>query len=206
LFEGAFAKRGIVSLVLCMDLGPDGFLVNGAEILASPNFDLRPNGELVSLVVIHCISLPPGIFGGDEVERFFANQLDVSGHEYFEQLEGVRVSSHFYIKRTGKTIQFVSCDKRAWHAGRSEFMGRENCNDFSIGIELEGTDAGFFEDSQYEALVVLIKALRSGYPITDCVGHSHVAIPKGRKSDPGIFFDWRRVESSVDIAGLHYQR
>lgn len=189
-----------------MDVGADGFVVNGVEVLSSPNFDLRPEGETVSLVVIHCISLPPGLFGGDEVERFFTNKLDISGHEYYKELEGVRVSSHFYIKRTGKIIQFVSCDKRAWHAGQSKFRERENCNDFSIGIELEGTDSSFFEDSQYEALTSLIEALRRSYPITDCVGHSNIAIPKGRKIDPGIFFDWKRIESSLDIASIHYQR
>ena len=189
-----------------MDVGADGFVVNGVEVLSSPNFDLRPEGETVSLVVIHCISLPPGLFGGDEVERFFTNKLNISGHEYYKELEGVRVSSHFYIKRTGKIIQFVSCDKRAWHAGQSKFRERENCNDFSIGIELEGTDSSFFEDSQYEALTSLIEALRRSYPITDCVGHSNIAIPKGRKSDPGIFFDWKRIESSLDIASIHYQR
>ncbi len=189
-----------------MDVGADGFVVNGVEVLSSPNFDLRPEGETVSLVVIHCISLPPGLFGGDEVERFFTNKLDISGHEYYKELEGVRVSSHFYIKRTGKIIQFVSCDKRAWHAGQSKFRERENCNDFSIGIELEGTDSSCFEDSQYEALTSLIEALRRSYPITDCVGHSNIAIPKGRKIDPGIFFDWKRIESSLDIASIHYQR
>ena len=193
-------------MTLLMDVGADGFVVNGVKVLSSPNFDLRPEGETVSLVVIHCISLPPGLFGGDEVERFFTNKLDISGHEYYKELEGVRVSSHFYIKRTGKIIQFVSCNKRAWHAGQSKFRGRENCNDFSIGIELEGTDSSFFEDSQYEALTSLIEALRRSYPITDCVGHSNIAIPKGRKIDPGIFFDWKRIESSLDIASIHYQR
>ena len=189
-----------------MDVGSDGFVVSGVERLSIPNFDLRPEGETVSLVVIHCISLPPGLFGGNEVEMFFTNQLDILGHEYFKQLEGLRVSSHFYIKRSGTVVQFVSCDKRAWHAGQSKFGERENCNDFSIGIELEGTDTGSFEDSQYEALTALIEALRRSYPITDCVGHSHVAIPKGRKSDPGIFFDWKRIESLADTAGIHYQR
>jgi len=189
-----------------MEVGPDGFVVSGVERLSIPNFDLRPEGETVSLVVIHCISLPPGVFGGDEVESFFSNDLDISGHEYYKELEGVRVSSHFYIKRTGKIIQFVSCDKRAWHAGRSKFRERENCNDFSIGIELEGTDSSCFEDSQYDALTFLIKTLRRSYPITDCVGHSNIAIPKGRKSDPGIFFDWKRIESLVGIASIHYQR
>ncbi|WXU00160.1 MAG: 1,6-anhydro-N-acetylmuramyl-L-alanine amidase AmpD [Catillopecten margaritatus gill symbiont] len=156
----------------------------------SPNYNKRPNGE-ISLIVIHNISLPPNEFDNDYIEQFFTNQLDFDKHPYFQTLMGVEVSAHLLIKRDGSVIQFVPFEKRAWHAGRSEFNGRENCNDFSIGIELEGGDEIKYTDQQYQALNEHIKTLKSHYPITDVVGHSDIA--PGRKTDPGASFDWSRI-------------
>jgi AmpD protein len=159
-----------------------------AKHCISPNFGPRPAGEVVDLVVIHSISLPPGQYGGDAIEKLFTNRLDASAHPYFEQLRGLEVSSHFLIRRQGLVMQFVSCDQRAWHAGRSEWQGRGNCNDFSIGIELEGLEGELFEPVQYRSLAQLLMALRRRYPIQSVVGHEHVA--PGRKNDPGEGFDW----------------
>lgn len=167
-----------------------GWLVPGTHV-KSPNFNYRPDGVSVDLLVIHNISLPPGQFGGDHVERFFQNRLDKSEHPFFEEIEGLEVSSHFYIKRTGEIIQFVSTEERAWHAGVSVFDGQENCNDFSIGIELEGTDDLPYETAQYQSLVELTEVIRKAYPaITKerITGHCHIA--PGRKTDPGAAFDW----------------
>lgn len=157
----------------------------------SPNFGPRPGGVSIDLAVIHSISLPPGEYGGDAIERLFTNQLDWEAHPYYEQIRGMRVSSHFVIQRGGALLQFVSCDARAWHAGVSAWRGRENCNDHSVGIELEGLEGRTFESAQYAALVRLLGALAQRYPIEAVAGHEHVA--PGRKHDPGAGFDWRRV-------------
>ena len=142
----------------------------------------------MTLVVVHSISLPPGQYGGDGVERLFTNRLDPDAHPYYAALRGLRVSAHFFVRRDGRTLQFVSCDQRAWHAGVSAWHGRENCNDWSIGIELEGLEGGDFEPAQYRQLAVLLRALAGRYPIVEAVGHEHVA--PGRKADPGPGFDW----------------
>lgn len=163
----------------------------GARRLPSPNFDERPPGTAVDLVVVHNISLPPHRFGGGFVAEFFLNRLDCAAHPFFTTLQGVRVSSHFYVERDGGLTQFVSCDARAWHAGQSRWRGRERCNDFSVGIELEGSDLLPFRDAQYAALGALLAALRARYPAVAVTGHAHIA--PGRKTDPGPFFDWARV-------------
>lgn len=157
---------------------------------ACTNFDVRPDGTDISLLVIHNISLPPGEFGGGYVEALFANTLDCDAHPYFDQLRGLRVSAHFLIRRDGSVVQFVSTLDRAWHAGLSEFQGRQRCNDFSIGIELEGSDFEAFCDAQYTSLSTLTQALAHRHPLTDVIGHEHIA--PGRKTDPGPFFDWPR--------------
>ena len=140
-------------------------------------------------MVIHCISLPPGEYGGDAVERLFANGLDFTQHAYYEGLRGLAVSAHFFVRRDGELLQFVSCDRRAWHAGRSSWRGRENCNDDSIGIELEGLEGQPFDEAQYRSLARLLLPLARHYPLAEVVGHEHVA--PGRKHDPGAGFDWR---------------
>ena len=155
----------------------------------SPNFGERPRVERVSLAVVHSISLPPGHYGGDEVERFFTNRLDHAAHPYFNGLRGLRVSAHFFIRRDGRVLQFVSCDQRAWHAGVSSWAGRENCNDFSIGIELEGLEGTTFERAQYVTMARLLRSAARRYPIDAVVGHEHIA--PGRKGDPGCGFDWK---------------
>jgi len=167
-----------------------GWLTSAARV-ASPNFEARPDGMTPTLVVIHNISLPPDDFTTDSIARFFQNTLDHDAHPYFDHLRGVRVSSHFVIRRDGGVQQFVSCDERAWHAGVSSFFGRERCNDFSIGIELEGSDRTPFEDAQYEALAALVRIIVKRYPIDALAGHSDIA--PGRKTDPGAHFDWLRL-------------
>lgn len=154
----------------------------------SPNCDERPTGTQIELLVIHAISLPPGEFGGSGIEDLFLNRLDVSQHPYYAGVAHLRVSAHFLIRRTGSLMQFVSCAMRAWHAGVSNWRGRPQCNDFSIGIELEGADDELFAPAQYDTLLTLTEAVRAAYPITDIVGHSDIA--PGRKTDPGVFFDW----------------
>jgi AmpD protein len=166
-----------------------------ARHLPSPNFGTRPEGVGIDLLVLHSISLPPGIYGGDEVQRLFTNQLDFQAHPWFEQLRGLEVSVHFYIRRKGELWQFVSCDDRAWHAGKSEHLSRENCNDFSIGIELEGLEGESFEPSQYETLTGLCAAVAQHYPIAHIAGHEHVA--PARKHDPGAGFDWAQLRRSL---------
>ena len=163
-----------------------------ARRVASPNFDARPEGASVSLAVIHAISLPPGVFGGDSVEHLFLNSLDVEAHPYFSLIRDLRVSAHFFIRRDGELVQFVSCAQRAWHAGVSRWNGRERCNDLSIGIELEGCDELSFSDAQYRCLGSLLEALRQRYPIEAVVGHADIA--PGRKTDPGPCFEWHRVQ------------
>ncbi len=170
-----------------MKLDAQGWL-SGVRRVASPNHDARPPGTPTGLLVIHNISLPPNEYGGNAIERFFTNALDHSEHPYFEQLKGVRVSSHFLVRRDGQIVQFVPCNKRAWHAGVSTWRGRTRCNDFSIGIELEGSDFEPFTERQYAALVRLTRCLKRAYPIRDITGHSDIA-PE-RKTDPGPFFDW----------------
>jgi len=171
-------------------IDPDGWLT-GVNRCPSPNSDARPEGESISLVVIHNISLPPGQFGTGCVRQLFSNALDAAAHPYFEQIRDLRVSAHFLIERDGRATQFVSCLARAWHAGASSHQGRTACNDFSVGIELEGTDDQPFEAAQYEALNRLLEALAESYPIAAVVGHSDVA--PGRKTDPGPCFDWSRL-------------
>ena len=166
-----------------------------AQRIDSPNFGPRPPGCDVSLVVIHSISLPPGVYGGDAIERLFTNRLDWSAHPYFEQIRGAEVSAHFVIQRDGQLTQFVSADDRAWHAGKSSWRGRDNCNDYSIGIELEGLEDHPFEPAQYAQLCTLLKAIASAYPIEHVVGHEHVA--PGRKRDPGVAFLWSALEKSL---------
>lgn len=166
-------------------------LLSGTPFNPSPNCDERPPGESISLVVIHAISLPPGEFGGDAIERLFTNRLDAAEHPYYLEIDALRVSAHFLIRRSGALIQFVPCNKRAWHAGLSSWRGRDRCNDFSIGIELEGCDKVAFEDAQYHTLEHLLGILKRSYPLIDIAGHAEIA--PGRKTDPGPHFDWTRV-------------
>lgn len=165
------------------------------RVLSSPNFDLRPEGERVSLIVIHAISLPPDVFGGPGVQQLFTNTLDPTEHSYYAEIHHLRVSAHYFIRRDGTLIQFVDPDLRAWHAGMSSWRGRERCNDFSIGIELEGCDTMPFEPAQYVQLARLITNLRRRYPIEDVVGHADIA--PGRKTDPGPCFDWAALEEQL---------
>ncbi len=174
-------------------LDSSGVLVAARQV-ASPNFDERPSDAQLELLVVHSISLPPGQFGGPGIIELFTNRLDPARHPYYRQIEGLRVSSHFLIRRDGELIQFVPCTKRAWHAGQSLWRGRPRCNDFSIGVELEGTDELSFEELQYVRLAAVARALRARYPIVDCVGHSDIAVPAGRKTDPGPHFDWSRFK------------
>lgn len=171
-----------------------GGCLEGVRFVLSPNCDERPAGEKVSLLVVHAISLPPGEFGGPGVEALFTNRLDPQEHPYYREIEGFRVSAHFFIRRSGELVQFVPCDLRAWHAGISSWRGRERCNDFSVGIELEGCDDLNYEAAQYETLNQLIAALKQRYPITALAGHSEIA--PGRKTDPGPGFDWARLTDS----------
>ncbi len=173
------------------ELDAEGWLA-GARQVVSPNCDDRPPGQPVRLIVVHAISLPPGRFGGDGIERLFTNALDPAAHPYYREIRSLRVSAHFLIRRDGGIVQFVPCDRRAWHAGTSLWRGVERCNDFSIGIELEGSDEAPFESPQYRALARLIQALRRRYPIEDIVGHADVA--PDRKTDPGPHFDWAQLQ------------
>ena len=166
-----------------------------AKHTPSPNFGPRPANSSVDLVVVHSISLPPGIYGGPEIEALFTNTLDWDAHPYFQQIRGAEVSAHFVIRRDGALIQFVSCDDRAWHAGRSSYQGRDNCNDFSIGIELEGLEGHTFEAPQYETLSSLCAAIAQHYKLHHMAGHEHVA--PDRKQDPGTGFDWILLQQSL---------
>ncbi|WP_293779434.1 1,6-anhydro-N-acetylmuramyl-L-alanine amidase AmpD [uncultured Oxalicibacterium sp.] len=166
--------------------------------MPSPNFDQRAEGMPIGLLVVHNISLPPGEFGGPYIADLFLNRLDYDAHSYFDQLRALRVSAHFLIRRDGQIIQFVSAFDRAWHAGASVFCGRERCNDFSIGIELEGTDFEPFEDAQYAALTALTIALQEVCPLQDVTGHEQIA--PGRKTDPGPFFDWQNYRKLYRLA------
>lgn len=166
-----------------------------ARATPSPNFGPRPAGAVVSLVVLHSISLPPGEYGGDAVERLFTNTLQADAHPAFASLRGVQVSAHFFLRRDGELRQFVSCDQRAWHAGVSRWRGRDNCNDYSVGIELEGLEGEPFEPAQYTALLPLLRALQRRHGRLDVAGHEHVA--PGRKGDPGAGFDWALLRARL---------
>ena len=165
------------------------------RIVDSPNHDERPPGTEITLVVLHSISLPPGEYGGDSIERLFTNCLDPEAHPYFREICQLKVSAHFLVRRDGSVIQFVPVERRAWHAGASAWRGRSRCNDFSVGIELEGIDHAPFEPAQYESLVSLIQDLRNTLPIRDIAAHSDVA--PGRKTDPGARFDWPRLLAAL---------
>jgi AmpD protein len=169
-----------------------------ARRVPSPNFGPRPPGAQVELVVLHSISLPPGEYGGDAIERLFTNTLDWSAHPYFETIRGLEVSAHFVVRRDGEVLQFVSVDDRAWHAGNSCWDGREDCNSWSIGIELEGLEGEEFTLAQYAALVALLRSIDSVRPVRHVVGHEHVA--PGRKHDPGPGFDWAVLAAQLGWA------
>jgi AmpD protein len=181
-------------------IGDDGWLTSTAiERIPSPNFDARPAGTEPALIVLHNISLPPGVFGGRAIDALFTNALDHGAHPFFAGLAGLRVSAHVLVRRTGELAQFVPFGSRAWHAGVSTFRGRERCNDYSIGIELEGDDFTAFEDAQYDALAALVEALVRRYPIDAITGHSDIA--PDRKTDPGPCFDWPRLRAAIgDVA------
>ena len=166
-----------------------------ARRVPSPNFGPRPPGRAVDLAIVHSISLPPGRYGGDAVERLFTNRLDPAAHPYFAGLAGLEVSAHFLIRRDGELVQFVAVDGRAWHAGRSSWRGVDNCNDHSLGIELEGLEGDVFEPAQYETLTSLLSALAPHYPIRHIAGHEHIA--PGRKADPGPGFDWAELRRAL---------
>jgi AmpD protein len=171
-----------------------------ARRVPSPNCGPRPPATQIDLVVLHSISLPPGEYGGDGIERLFANQLDWSAHPYYETIRGLEVSAHFLIRRDGALVQFVSCADRAWHAGASSWGGRADCNDFSVGVELEGLEGEPFDDAQYPALASLVGTLAQQYPIAGVAGHEHVS--PGRKLDPGPGFDWTRLRRLAPSAKL----
>ena len=177
-----------------MRLGADGRLAP-CRYVESPNHDERPAGTAVTLLVLHSISLPPGEYGGDAIERFFTNRLDPAAHPYFAGIAALRVCAHFLVRRSGELVQFVPTGRRAWHAGASTWRGRTRCNDFSVGVELEGLDDAPFAEAQYAPLARLTRALQRRLPIRDVAGHSDVA--PGRKSDPGAGFDWARFLAAL---------
>lgn len=182
-----------------MRVEPATGLLEGVRQVASPNHDERPPGSEPELIVVHCISLPPGSFGGSHIEELFTNRLDAAAHPYFAEIAGLEVSAHALIRRDGEVVQFVPFHRRAWHAGQSCFRGRERCNDFSVGIELEGTDDGGYEPAQYRRLASLVRALGAAYPsllAAPLVGHSDIA--PGRKTDPGPGFEWLRLAAVLD--------
>ena len=168
-------------------------VLEGVRFVPSPNHDERPEGTAIELLVVHAISLPPGEFGGSGIEQLFLNRLDPRAHPYYAGIATLRVSAHFLVRRSADLVQFVPCVKRAWHAGLSQWRGRAACNDYSIGIELEGTDDQPFEQSQYAVLGELTRAIQRAYPIAEIVGHADIA--PGRKTDPGPFFDWSRYRA-----------
>lgn len=180
-------------------VGADG-LLKGARFISSPNCDERPAGCAIDLLIIHHISLPPGEFGGPGIADLFTNRLDPAAHPFYASVADMKVSAHFLIRRDGELIQFVPCAKRAWHAGESSWRSRSRCNDFSVGVELEGTGEAPYTGAQYERLAALTRALKARYPIAHIVGHSDVA--PGRKSDPGPSFDWKRYRAMLK-AGRH---
>jgi AmpD protein len=168
-----------------------------AQRLTSPNFGPRPAAVCIDLIVVHSISLPPGQYVGDAVQRLFTNQLDWDAHPYFQRIRGLKVSAHFFIRRDGSLWQFVSCDDRAWHAGASHYKGKSNCNDHSVGIELEGLEGETFEDAQYLRLAQLCRDLKQNYPIVHVAGHEQIA--PDRKMDPGPGFEWPRLQKLLDF-------
>jgi AmpD protein len=177
-----------------MKINKDTGLLGEARYVASPNCDERPEAIDLDLIVLHNISLPPGEFGGGWIEKLFTNTLPADAHPYFEEIADLKVSAHVLIRRNGEVLQFVPFHHRAWHAGVSEYLGRDRCNDFSVGIEMEGTDELPYEDAQYAALVEVLEALVEAYPgLSDerIAGHEHIA--PGRKTDPGLAFDWERL-------------
>ncbi len=185
-----------------MQIDPATHLLKGADYIPSPNMDDRPEGSDINLLVIHSISLPPGEYGGDSIGQLFTNSLPADAHPYFQEIAQLQVSSHLLIQRTGTVVQYVPLDKRAWHAGESCFRERDCCNDFSIGIELEGTDEDAYTDVQYETLCAVVSALREAYPSlveAPIVGHCDVA-PE-RKTDPGPAFDWDRLGRELATRG-----
>jgi N-acetyl-anhydromuramoyl-L-alanine amidase len=178
--------------------GPTGLLLGARQVL-SPHHDARPAGVNADLIVMHGISLPPGEFGGPWIDRLFTGHLPPAAHPYFATIQGSRVSAHVLVRRDGEVVQYVPLHRRAWHAGVSQYEGRAACNDFSIGIELEGTDDVSYESAQYGAAATVIRALLAAYDTLSAariVGHSDVA--PGRKSDPGAAFDWARLRSAID--------
>lgn len=174
-----------------------GGRARGARWVGSPHFDARPPQMPIDLLVLHAISLPPGEYGGDAIERLFTGRLDSGAHPAFASLQGLRVSAHFLVDRSGRLLQFVGCGDRAWHAGESSFEGRVRCNDFSIGVELEGCDADPFAPAQYAALARLARSLAAAYPLRAVRGHSDIA--PGRKTDPGPHFDWGRFAAATRL-------
>jgi N-acetyl-anhydromuramoyl-L-alanine amidase len=182
-------------------------LLAGVRAVETPNYDARPGALEPELVVVHGISLPPGSFGGPWIDKLFTNALPASGHPYFEAIQHLRVSSHVLVARDGTLTQYVPFGARAWHAGNSHWRGRGACNDFSIGIELEGTDEEPYDRRQYEALADLVAALQRAYPSLSegwIAGHSDIA--PGRKTDPGLAFDWRRLERAIRARGAAFRR
>lgn len=178
--------------------GPlDGGWIPSARRVRSPNRDARPAGTTIDLAIVHSISLPPGRYGGDAIERLFTNTLDWDAHPYYDGIRGLRVSSHWLVRRDGELVQFVPVGERAWHAGVSSWRGRERCNDFSLGIELEGLEGERFEEAQYGTLERLLRTLGAALPLRTVVGHEHVA--PGRKIDPGPGFDWARLRRALGI-------
>jgi AmpD protein len=186
-----------MSALIRAAIGADGWC-QGALRYDSPNFDARPAGAAVELLVVHNISLPAGRFGGPHIADLFTNRVDFAVDPSFADLRGLTVSAHFLVRRDGRAIQFVSCNERAWHAGVSCFGGREQCNDFSVGIEMEGSDFVAFSPAQYDTLVALTLALAARYPLAAVQGHEHVA--PGRKTDPGPFFDWQMFGATLSRA------
>ncbi len=179
-----------MTLLTSYNIDPKGLLTS-VPFRPSPHADARPEGAIIDMIVIHNISLPPGEFGTGAIEAFFCGELDVAMHPYYQTIANLHVSAHLLIKRNGQVVQFVPFHRRAWHAGESAFAGRTRCNDFSIGIELEGTDTMPYEEAQYQSLVAIIAVLRDTYPSITCeriVGHADIA--PGRKTDPGSAFDW----------------
>ncbi len=169
--------------------------IKGVPHVKSPNCDERPEKTEISLIVIHCISLPPNHFGGEFINKLFTNELNPSTHPYFREIFKLKVSSHILVRRNGEIIQFVPFNKRAWHAGHSDYRGRVRCNDFSIGIELEGTEQMAYTNDQYTQLGLVVKTLIKYYPnlsVKNITGHSQIA--PGRKLDPGVFFNWKRLK------------
>lgn len=185
-----------------MRLDPATGLLDSARQCPSPNRDARPDPAAIELLLVHCISLPPGEFGGDAIDRLFTNALDPAAHPYFAAIAELRVSAHVLVRRDGELVQYVPFHERAWHAGRSSWRGREHCNDFSVGVELEGTDDTPYEAVQYERLAEIVTALATAYPRFDgrsLAGHCDVA--PGRKTDPGPGFDWWRLDALVGAGG-----